>query len=190
MPWQDSWHPHFIRHSQSPRQGLRAHPMATLTAQAAGIFVRVVAGNGRVSSTRKPMINWLIYMLNDFVGPVLISPKFCCGLRTLYGGCGQGYMYIFPFILFNGRREKSLTPPGKWSRAFHEAIRRVNELPGELCRPALHLHGQPAASILSQAGTVWSHLRWLQEGCLWVSDRCPHQKGGVLVLFGCRKGSF
>lgn len=107
MPWQDSWHPHFIRHSQSPQQGLRAHPMATLTAQAAGIFVRVVAGNGHVSSTRKPMINWLIYMLNDFVGPVLISPKFCCSLCMLYGGCGQGYMYTFSFILFNGRIERA-----------------------------------------------------------------------------------
>lgn len=188
MPWQDSWHPHFIRHSRSPRQGLRAHPMATLTAQAAGIFVRVVAGNGRVSSTRKPMINWLIYMLNDFVGPVLISPKFCCSLRTLYGGCGQGYMYTFSFILFNGRIERAWHPPSRKVVQGFPQSHKKGERASWRAMSALHLHGQPAASFLNQAGTVWSYLRWLQEGCFWVSDRCPCQKGGRAGALWVYKG--
>lgn len=113
--WQNSWHPHFIRDSQSPRQGLGAHPMTTLKEQAPETFVRVTAGNTRVSSSRKSMINWLIYMLNDICCLVLISPKFCYSLRMqqLYFQLGISIIYIhmfYSFLPFNGKTRRSSAP--------------------------------------------------------------------------------
>jgi hypothetical protein len=188
MPWQDSWHPHFIRHSPSLRQELRAHPMATLTAQAAGTFVRVVAGNGRVSSTRKPMINWLIYMLNDSFCPVLISPKFCCGLHTLEWGSSQGtYVHIFSysFIPFNGKKRKSLT------------LQRVVQ-----CLPQSHTKNDqaPRRSYICIA-PMWTACRLRPEpgreygaicvsskraASVWVTD--AHAEGGCASALWVHKG--
>lgn len=75
-----AWHPRFITHSQAPRQGLGAarwpHLKNGLQRHLSGSWPGTFA-----SSSRKPVINWLIYMLNDFCCLGLILPKFCYSLH-------------------------------------------------------------------------------------------------------------